>query len=125
MVSKKLYAILLICSVTFFMFSIFIACHSPEKPGKEWKAPTTAGKLTNPLPDTSLAQQKGHQLYNVYCGSCHGPTGYGDGAAGRELGGKPANFHEDYFKNESSGAIFWKLTTGRGSMPVFRKNIIR
>ena len=121
MVSKKWYATLLICSATFFMCLIFIGCHSPEKPGQEWKAPATAIKLKNPFPDTSLAQQKGQQLYNVYCGSCHGPTGYGDGAAGRELGGKPANFHEDYFKNESSGAIFWKLTTGRGSMPSFEK----
>ena len=119
--NKKFYTILVLSGITFFMVSTFFACNSNKKPGSAWMAPSEADKLKSPFSDTLLAEQKGHQLYNIYCGACHGPTGYGDGAAGRELGGRPANFHEDSFKNQSSGAIFWKVTTGKGSMPSFEK----
>jgi len=57
----------------------------------------------------------------VYCWSCHGQNGFGDGAAGGALGQRPANFHDRRVKNQSDGALFWKMTNGRGNMPPFKE----
>ena len=79
-----------------------------------------ADKLKNPFKNVSIAEQKGQELYNVYCWSCHGKTGYGDGAAGKALGQRPANFHDKRVKEETDGALFWKMSNGRGNMPPFK-----
>jgi mono/diheme cytochrome c family protein len=33
---------------------------------------------------------------------------------------KPANFHDTLVKAQSDGAIFWKISNGRGNMPPFQ-----
>lgn len=119
MMDKKRCAIL-IKSIALFIFSVLTACNSPEKSDNAWKAPRDADKLKNPFSITTLTEQKGQILYNLYCRSCHGETGLGDGAAGRDLAAKPANFHSEQVKNESNGAILWKLTHGNKSMPGFK-----
>jgi mono/diheme cytochrome c family protein len=47
-------------------------------------------ELINPNPQMI---QKGKDLYNMNCSSCHGPQGNGDGPAGGSLNPKPRNFH--------------------------------
>lgn len=84
-------------------------------------APDEAAELNNPFPDTAVAAQKGKELYNVYCWSCHGENGFGDGAAGGALGQKPANFHEERVQKQKDGALFWKMSTGNGNMPAFKE----
>ena len=68
-------------------------------------------------------EQKGQSLYNVYCRTCHGETGFGDGAAGSGLDPKPANFHRGRVQQQTDGAIFYKLSNGRGSMPAFKNSL--
>jgi len=86
-----------------------------------WQAPASADTIVNPFPEEPLVLKQGEELYQVYCGSCHGEGGYGDGAAGGALGVQPANFHEELVRSQSDGALFWKLSTGRGSMPPFKE----
>lgn len=86
---------------------------------EEWKAPAWADTLRNPYPDEPLFIVQGEELYDTYCWTCHGETGYGDGAAGG-AGVEPANFHDENVKKQSDGALFWKLSTGRGNMPPFQ-----
>ncbi|MCW3120352.1 MAG: cytochrome c class [Chitinophagaceae bacterium] len=95
-------------------------CKSGTKPEEGWKAPPEADRLFNPLQNLLLAEEKGKELYNVYCWSCHGTNGYGDGAAGNALGQKPANFHDERIKKQRQGALFWKITNGKGNMPPFK-----
>lgn len=109
-----------ITGLSVLFFATFCACNRPAGSGEEWKAPADAAELQSPLRDSVLAEQKGKELYNIYCWSCHGETGFGDGAAGGALGQRPANFHSQKVKSESNGALFWKLSTGRGNMPPFR-----
>ena len=52
-------------------------------------APYTA--LRNPLPKTKETVQRGAAVYEKSCASCHGPTGQGDGEAGRNLSPPPGN----------------------------------
>ena len=83
-----------------------------------WAAPDSTTKVRNPHTDQK-AIAAGESLYQIYCWSCHGETGLGDGAAGGAMGSKPANFQDDRVKSQSDGAMFWKITHGRGTMPPF------
>ena len=86
----------------------------------KWKAPVWADTLKSHFPTEPLTLEQGEELFMEYCSSCHGEAGYGDGAAGRALGAKPANFHDPEVTKQSDGALFWKLSNGRGNMPPFK-----
>ncbi len=119
--NTRLFRFSLISALPVCMFSVFISCNSPQQAGGEWKAPADAKMLASPLPGNSATIQKGKELYNLYCATCHGETGFGDGPARGPLGEKPANFHQEKIKSQAIGELFWKLTTGRRDMPSFEK----
>lgn len=87
-----------------------------------WKAPACADSLINPYMIEPLTLPLGEEIYNLYCSSCHGDKGLGNGSAGNSLKIKSANFHDKDIQNQSDGALYWKLTKGRGSsMPSFKE----
>lgn len=118
MIDHILLKILLIGSLSVFFFSSF-KIQVPPLLNDPWIAPEWADTIKNPFPDEPLVLPQGEELYFAFCSTCHGETGYGDGAAGGALGAKPANFHEEAIKKQSDGALFWKLSTGRENMPPF------
>ncbi len=120
MKNTRLFEISLI-SAFVFISSTIISCKSSTSSNAEWEAPDDAHELVNPFAKNTAALQKGKQLYNLYCQSCHGETGFGDGAARGPLGMRPANFHDEKIKKQSNGELFWKLTTGRKDMPSFEQ----
>lgn len=86
-----------------------------------WNAPIWADTIKNTLALNAENISKGEELYNMYCFSCHGDTGYGDGPAGGSMGIRPANFHDQNVIKQKDGALFWKLTNGKGNMPPFKE----
>ena len=40
-------------------------------------------------PSRAADSAKGQEVYNIYCATCHGPTGLGDGVAAAALDPKP------------------------------------
>ena len=74
------------------------------------------GRWLNPLPHVAAAAERGKESYDLYCWSCHGKKGRGDGAAGASFPIPPADFQSPEVKGQSDGALYWKLTTGRGNM---------
>ena len=84
-------------------------------------APAWADTIRNPLTVSPVTISQGEELFNMYCFSCHGDTGYGDGPAGGSMGIKPANFHDQKVIKQKDGALFWKLTNGKGNMPPFKE----
>jgi len=117
---RKAVTVLSVPSTIILLAFLFSHCKSATKPGDTWTAPPEANAVFNPLQNLLLAEQKGKELYNVYCWSCHGTTGYGDGAAGSALGQKPANFHDEKIRKQRQGALFWKISNGNGNMPPFK-----
>ncbi|MCC5938175.1 MAG: c-type cytochrome [Lunatimonas sp.] len=103
---------------------VFFACSSSDRGHSEqallWKAPQEANHRLNPFQDEASVEA-GRALYQVYCWSCHGESGMGDGAAGSAMGSIPANFHTQEFLSQTDGAIFWKISQGRSVMPSFEE----
>ena len=102
-----------------YMASTRFLQDTTKQPG--WLAPASTDSIKNPLPVTQESISKGEELYNMYCFSCHGDTGYGDGPAGGSMGVRPANFHDQRVIKQKDGALFWKLTNGKGNMPPFKE----
>lgn len=121
--SKRLIIFTLIIAATAGLYS-FNPVRNFQEP---WKAPAWTDTLRNPYgarwganalsPESALEAQT---LYNTYCATCHGATGTGNGVMGAGLDVKPANFHSQGVKEEKDGALFWKISTGRGAMPSYK-----
>jgi len=88
-----------------------------------WAAPESAKKLVNVYTENNIATQKGQQLYNKLCWTCHGKTGKGDGPAGSGLKPKPRNFSLESVQNQSDGELFWKLSNGNGMMVPYKHSL--
>jgi mono/diheme cytochrome c family protein len=104
----------------FIMIAPTVACLlllSFSFQGDKWKAPPEADNLKNPFSLTDeKALAKGEKVFSKACWTCHGQTGTGDGPAGVNLNPSPGDFTTDVFAAQSDGAIYWKITQGRGFM---------
>ena len=72
-----------------------------------------------PLPITKEVLERGQERYDIFCSSCHGMTGYGDGMVARRGFNKPApaSFHQDKLRQAPVGHFFDAITNGWGAMP--------
>jgi mono/diheme cytochrome c family protein len=85
-----------------------------------WVAPASADQINNPFAGNTDAIKAGKKLYNQNCSICHGAKGRGDGMAGMALKPRPADFTKDIVKNQTDGAIFWKITEGKAPMAAYK-----
>ena len=81
-----------------------------------WEAP--AAEKAKKSPGGNPAS--GKKLAETNCISCHGASGKGDGPAAAALNPKPADWTSARVQGESDGALFWKISNGRGPMPPWK-----
>ena len=89
----------------------------------DWIAPEGAKKVKNPIKATKSSIQRGKEIYEKKCSLCHGDKGDGKGPASAGLNPKPTNFKNSHGEKMTDGEHFWKITTGRGGMPSFAKDL--
>lgn len=70
--------------------------------------------------DTASAA-RGRVLYEKNCLACHGPSGRGDGTAGRDLNPEPSDLSQPEVIDKTDAELFRKITRGRRPMPSFNK----
>jgi len=87
---------------------------------KSWQVPSDAMASKNPVASNPASLKEGKTLYTAYCTPCHGDKGKGDGPAAAALNPKPADHTSPALLNETDGALFYKITQGRGSMPQYK-----
>lgn len=85
----------------------------------EWRVPSRAARKKNPLPEGASVIAKGKVVYEAQCVSCHGTSGVGDGVAAKDLEKHPGDLTSPKVQDQSDGALFWKITTGRAPMTAF------
>lgn len=76
--------------------------------------------IYNPFPITTDGLARGKDLYNIFCATCHGDKGDGNGYLVREDGGvypaAPANFLTDEFVAASNGRYYHAVMYGKNVM---------
>jgi mono/diheme cytochrome c family protein len=79
----------------------------------------------NPFPITKSGLERGKELYNVYCGICHGTKGDGAGYLYSEENpnakypAKPANFLQDEIAGSSDGRYYYAIMFGKNVMGAY------
>ena len=89
---------------------------------KPWVAPDDAKAVKSPLQPTPENLSAGEQTFTDNCVLCHGEKGAGDGLGAKAIKVKPADFTDKKLMGaETDGAIFWKMSEGRGPMPAWKE----
>ncbi|HLG35309.1 MAG TPA: cytochrome c [Bacteroidia bacterium] len=110
--------------ITVLVFSRWVIFSSSIGRGnEEWVAPAFADTLKNPFTADGKIIAEGKKIYESVCWSCHGLDGKGEGPASKELKPKPADHTSDKVQKQSDGAIFWKMSKGRGEMLPLEKSL--
>lgn len=76
--------------------------------------------IRNPYPITAAGIAEGKDLFNIYCGICHGDKLDGNGYLTRDDGGKylaaPANLISEEFTASSNGRFYHSIMYGKNVM---------
>jgi mono/diheme cytochrome c family protein len=90
---------------------------------EEWKAPERAARRHNPIAADAKSIEAGRTIYTQQCYSCHGSEGKGNGPASIALERSPGNLSDPKMWEQTDGALFWKITTGKKPMASY-ENIL-
>jgi mono/diheme cytochrome c family protein len=87
---------------------------------EESRLQAAADIIQNPFPIQDAKMKEAKELYNIYCGICHGEKGDGAGYLVREDGGKypaqPANLLLDNYIDLSNGQYYHAIMYGKNVM---------
>ncbi len=87
---------------------------------EEERTRASAEILENPFPITAEGLSRGEDLYDIFCGICHGDNGDGAGYLVRDDGGvypaQPANFLLPEFVEASEGRYYHSIMFGKNVM---------
>ena len=76
-----------------------------------------------PLPVTPELISRGKERFEIFCSTCHGMTGNGDGMVVRRGLRRAASFHADNLRQAPVGHFFDAITNGWGAMPSYAPQI--
>lgn len=79
-------------------------------------------KLVNPLPMNEITIARGQKMYNIYCITCHGPRGHGDGPVVNPFP-IPKSLQSESMMKWKDGHLFHVITKGQGVMPSYAQQI--
>ena len=85
--------------------------------------------VENPYPITQEGLARGQNLYEIFCGICHGEKGDGNGYLVSEdnpnakYPAQPANFLSDEFKSASPGRYYHSIMHGKNVMGAYADKI--
>ena len=100
-------------SIVFCVLTVVPMVHAQEP----WRVPPQARTRRSPLLPSVAAM--GARLFATNCATCHGAAGKGDGLAAAALNPRPKDLTSQSVQSEPDGALFWKITRGRGAMPAW------
>ncbi len=87
---------------------------------QEWLVPADKQNVKNPLEYNLENVKKGKEIFMRECKSCHGEPGKNNALA---LTPAPPDVASTTMQKNSEGAMFYKITTGKGIMPSFKATL--
>lgn len=98
---------------------------SMDRIGEPWVAPPEADRMKDPMVDDPKAAMRGGKVFRSLCWTCHGMEGHGDGPNATVLKVRPADLGSASVQRQSNGALYWKITHGRGEMASYEQVLSR
>ena len=92
----------------------------PAVQGQEWPVPEDMAAAINPSEYTLENVKAGKAIYTKNCLSCHGDPGKNNPLA---LVPIPVDIASEQMQANTEGALFYKITNGRGVMPPFASTL--
>lgn len=89
---------------------------------EEERLRATAEVINNPFPISANGLKRGGELYNIYCGICHGEKGnglgylYDESNPNAKYPAAPANFLNEEFSAASNGRYYHAIIYGKNVM---------
>ena len=102
---RKAYLLLVLASVTIRLSA------------QTWEVPEDKISRVSPFKFSAETVKKGEAVFMKTCTSCHGIPTQGNFVKLVPPPGDPAT---DKFQKQPDGALFYKITTGKGAMPQFK-----
>jgi mono/diheme cytochrome c family protein len=92
---------------------------------KDVTIPLEAGKMKNPLPNSSEVVSQGQEVFLGSCAQCHGPNGRGDSDLGRNMNPVAMDLSSKHVQHWSDAELFWIIQNGvrLTGMPSWRSSI--
>lgn len=94
-----------------------------------WKVDYFQGLPAQVSVDARLLQ-RGRQMFNIYCATCHGQDGYGNGPINQRAQDKqepkwvpPSNLHSEDIRQRSEGHLYNTIRNGIRNMPGYAAQI--
>jgi mono/diheme cytochrome c family protein len=110
----------LLVFLTAFLSSALLAVSEGQSGSKDkWTSPAGEARKKNPVAVNDASLAAGQKIYFKRCVECHGKTGNGDGPDAADLGIHPAKLSDPVIRQETDGALFWKITVGKKPMPKY------
>jgi mono/diheme cytochrome c family protein len=85
---------------------------------QDWDVPQDRSEILATFEFTDSVRTAGEGIYLLNCKSCHGDPGKGNYQALNPIPGDPAS---DKIQVNSDGALYYKISEGRGLMPSFKR----
>ncbi|HEU5289203.1 MAG TPA: c-type cytochrome, partial [Cyclobacteriaceae bacterium] len=112
----KIYLIgLLMISSVFFSFMNYQV--------KPWLAPEKNARERNPVKRDTESIKVGKDIWIRHCGGCHGRQGAGDGVQSGSVKTFMKDMGTSPVQGQTDGALFYKISAGRGEMPGYKGKI--
>ena len=80
-------------------------------------------QLSNPISATAESVNRGKELYDTHCATCHGAQGHGDGLVGKKFIPPPMDLTLEYVQQQPDGQIWYTISHGSIAMPYYRDSI--
>jgi mono/diheme cytochrome c family protein len=107
----------------FATLMILLCCNNSFSQSKKFPSPPSADALVNPVKGNTEATAEGKKIYTMYCATCHGNKGKGDGIAAPGLSKPPADHTSDFVQKQTDGALYWIITEGNNPMPTYKTTL--
>ncbi len=104
----------------YFIFICLMVFLVGEVKSQQWVVPADQLLVENPLPYTLQNVTQGKNLYVTNCKSCHGDAGKNNALPLVPLPPDPASAK---MQANTQGALFYKITFGKGTMPQFETSL--
>lgn len=103
-----------------YLLLIFFLSAVYQLSAQEWVVPSENGAKLSSFAFSDSTRKAGGELYNLNCKSCHGDPGKNNFVKLVPLPPDPASAQ---LQANSDGAMFYKVTEGRGLMPSFKNTL--